>query len=222
VLALPLLALLGAMILSAVLRLRLYVHYFGLTTDRFYPLVFMGWLAVVLIWLSLTVLRGAGRSFVAGAVVTGLATLAALHIAVPDLIVARVNIARAQRGAAGSTPRLDLGHLTQLGGEAVPLAIAAVLAPSTGAPGSAERAASDRARCSASGRLLMRRRAFAAGESGEEEGAAWREWNLGAAEAERLIHEHAAELAAVRRTTCPRPASATEPAQLPAIAPAGS
>jgi hypothetical protein len=65
-------------------------------------------------------------------------------------------------------------------------------------------------------------RAFAPGVPHEDEGAAWRGWNLGGAEAERLIREHGAELAAVRRATCPRPASVTEPAQRPAIAPAGS
>ncbi|MGH9885731.1 MAG: DUF4153 domain-containing protein, partial [bacterium] len=45
-LALPIVGLLGAMIVSAALRMRLYVEYFGLSTDRLYPLAFMGWLAV--------------------------------------------------------------------------------------------------------------------------------------------------------------------------------
>ncbi|MFL5605286.1 MAG: DUF4153 domain-containing protein, partial [Gemmatimonadaceae bacterium] len=43
-LALPVVALLGLIIVSAMLRMKLYVHYYGLTTDRFYPLVLMGWL----------------------------------------------------------------------------------------------------------------------------------------------------------------------------------
>ena len=41
-LSLPLIALLGAIIASAVMRMRLYVHYYGLTTDRLYTLVFRG------------------------------------------------------------------------------------------------------------------------------------------------------------------------------------
>ena len=41
----PIVGLLGAIIVSAALRMRLYVHYYGLTTDRLYTLVFMGWLA---------------------------------------------------------------------------------------------------------------------------------------------------------------------------------
>ena len=45
VMSLPIVALLGAIIVSAALRMRLYVHYYGLTTERLYALVFMGWLA---------------------------------------------------------------------------------------------------------------------------------------------------------------------------------
>src|ERR1700694_2020469 len=128
-LALPLIALLGAIVFSATMRMRLYVHYYGLTTDRFYPLVFMGWLAVVLLWLTVTVLRDRGRPFIAGVVLTGLATLAALNLAAPDAIIARVNVARAAEMTPRTQPALDLYHLASLSGEAVSLAIAATLAP---------------------------------------------------------------------------------------------
>ena len=214
-LALPLIALVGAMILSAVLRMRLYVHFYGLTTDRFYALVLMGWLAVVLVWLSLTVLRGEGRSFAAGAVVTGLATLAALNVAAPDVIVAGVNIARAQRPGATATPALDVGHLAQLSGEAASLAVAAALAPSKGAVGSAERLASDLARCTASRVLLARWRP--SGEvlaRRELDGAAWRSWNRGAASAARVVDANAPALRGVRHATCLRRSQAV-------ISPAG-
>jgi hypothetical protein len=204
VLALPLIALLGAMILSAVLRMRLYVHYFGLTTDRLYPLVFMGWLAVVLLWMALTVLRGSGRSFVAGAVVTGLGTLVALNLAVPDVIVARANIARARTGMGGASPRLDVEHLARLSGEAVPLAVSAVLAAPIGAPGSAERAASERARCNASRQLLSRWRPSAQEVArSDAQGAAWRTWNRGDALARRVVGDNASALVAVRYAACP-------------------
>ncbi len=212
-LALPLIALLGVMILSAMLRMRLYVHYFGLTTDRLYPLVFMAWLTVVLGWLALTVLRGAGPVFVAGAVVTGLATLAALNVVVPDVVVARVNIARAQRATGDGKAVLDLAHLANLSGEAVPLAVGAVLAPPLGASGSAERVESDRARCAASRELLRRWRASpeAAGRR-EDDGAAWRSWNRGETEARRVVRANERALLAVR-DACPRPiGTATAPA----------
>ena len=203
-LALPLLGLLGVMMLSSALRLRLYVHYFGLTTDRLYPLVFMGWLAVVLVWLACTVLRGGGRSFVAGATVTGLATLAVLNVAVPDLIVARVNLARATHATDGAAG-LDVAHLARLSGEAAPLAVAAVLAPSSGAAGSPERALSDRARCEAASWLLARRRLSAWDGEREERSTAWRRWNVGETSARRLTRTHGAALLAVQHATCPRP-----------------
>ncbi|HET9010769.1 MAG TPA: DUF4173 domain-containing protein, partial [Gemmatimonadaceae bacterium] len=207
-LALPLLALLGVMIVSAMLRMRLYVHYYGLTTDRFYPLVFMGWLAVVLVWLALTVLRDAGRPFAAGAVVTGLATLAALNVAVPDAIVARVNVDRARRGVSEAAPQLDIAHLARLGGEAVPYAIAAVLAPPASAPGSIERLALDEGRCEAASLLLRRWRRHQESISRHElDGTEWRRWNRGEATAARAVGAHSTELRAVQHAACPRGAS---------------
>ena len=56
--------------------MRLYVHYYGLTTDRLYTLVFMGWLGSVLVLLAATVLRGRGRLFVAGSAASALVLLA--------------------------------------------------------------------------------------------------------------------------------------------------
>src|SRR5450830_1754644 len=94
-LSIPVIALLGAILLSAAMRMKLYVHYFGLTTERLYPLVFMGWLGIVLVWLALTVLRGRGRPFIAGVALSGLAVLAALNVAAPDAFVARYNLSRA-------------------------------------------------------------------------------------------------------------------------------
>ena len=94
-LSLPVIVLLGAIIVSAMLRMKMYTHYYGLTTDRVYPLVFMLWLAVVIVWLAITVLRDWGRPFIAGTVISGLGTLLALNVADPDAIVARSNIARA-------------------------------------------------------------------------------------------------------------------------------
>ncbi len=197
-LAIPLLLLLGAMILSAVLRMRLYVQYFGLTLDRLYPLVFMGWLVAVLAWLALTVLRGDGRFFAAGAVVAGLATLAALNVVVPDVVVARVNIARAASGAS-----LDLQHLASLGGEAMPLVVPAVLAPQPFTSEPAARDATNGARCAAARTLLRRwgpssRRVIRR----EEDSAWWRGWNRGEAVAERAVRAQARDLREVIHSSC--------------------
>lgn len=202
-LALPIIALLGAIILSACLRMKLYVHYYGLTTDRFYPLVCMGWLALVLVWLALTVLRDWSRPFVAGVTVSGLFVLAALNVAAPDAIVARVNVARAARApASGATPTLDLLHLASLSGEAVDVATRAVLAPRLGAPGTALRYADDRQRCQAASRLLGRWGPLSRARHRAEEDAAWRTWNAGDRHAMRVVADHAAALRAARHEAC--------------------
>ena len=100
-LSVPIIALIVGMIVAAVWRFAIYVRFFGWTTERLYPLVFMGWLAVVLVWLALTVLRGWPRPFFIGAAATGLATLAAVNVANIDGRIARANVARASMPAAG-------------------------------------------------------------------------------------------------------------------------
>jgi hypothetical protein len=202
-LSVPLLVLLAAMILSAALRMRLYVQYYGLTVERFDTLVFMAWLAVVLGWFALTVLRRRGRLFAAGAVTSGLATLALLNVASPDRIVARVNIARAADSDTGAGRALDLQHLASLSGEAVPLALAAVLAPPRAIGDAATQARTKQDRCVAAGRLLQRRPSARDIAQRELNGAAWRRWNQGEARAQRAIATHLQALLEVQRVACP-------------------
>lgn len=196
-LALPAIGLLGAMIGSAVLRMKMYVHYYGLTTDRFYPLVFMGWLAFVLVWLAGTVLQGRGRTFAAGALISGLATLAALNVADPDLLVARVNVTRAAslgRSLATGEQPLDVAHLATLSGGAVEIAAHVV---------SSGGGSTDVARCEAARGLLaqwgpaspMRTRANAR--------AAWRYWNADEASALATVAAHTPALQGVVQRDCP-------------------
>lgn len=203
-LSLPVIALLGAIILSAVMRMRLYVHFYGLTTDRLFPLVFMGWLAFVLVWFALTVLRDAGRAFVAGTAISGLLVLAALNAVAPDAIVARVNIARAARTSSDSGITLDLPHLAGLSGEAAALATSAVLAAPAGARGPAGVATDDQ-RCQAAVMLLGKWGPHSRSAAQLERDAAWRTWNAGDAQARAIVARHASELRAVQRAVCKRP-----------------
>jgi hypothetical protein len=199
-LSLPLLGLLGVMIVSAVLRMRLYVHYYGLTIDRLYPLVFMGWLTFVLAWLAVTVLRGRGRLFAAGATVVGLLILASLNVIVPDVIVARVNLHRAERGA-----ELDLAHLASLGGEASALVTGALLASTPPVMEGPARVAFDHDRCVAASTLLERwGPSSAAAERHATRTAGWRGWNAGEARAMGVVWERARELRAIQHQTCIR------------------
>ncbi|MFI5229840.1 MAG: DUF4153 domain-containing protein [Gemmatimonadales bacterium] len=209
-LALPAIGLLGAMIGSAVLRMKMYVHFYGLTTDRFYTLVLMAWLAFVLVWLAATVLRGRERIFAAGALGCGLTILAALNAADPDLVIARVNMTRAMRlGAtptAGQAP-LDIAHLATLQGGAVEIATQAVAA---GTP-----AATVADRCEAARHLLRRWGPESSLRRRAEQGAAWRYWNADDARALRVVGAQTGALQTLVRHTCPPPAAptSTPPAQ---------
>jgi hypothetical protein len=213
-LATPLLVLLGLMVASAVLRMRLYVHYYGLTLERFYPLVLMGWLAIVLLWLGLTVLRARDRHFAAGAVISALVVLGMLNIVVPDVIVARVNVARAQRQADAAEPTLDLRHLATLGGEAVPITLTALLEPAKEPGDSASALRIARDRCGAARTLLGRwgpsGRELARHESSD---APWRLWNAGVVGAVRAARDHHRALLSVQHDAC---------ARVRALAPAGT
>jgi hypothetical protein len=222
-LALPLIVLLGVMILSAVLRMRLYVHYYGLTLDRFYPLVFMGWLAIVLVWLALTVLRGRGRLFVAGAVASGLAVLLALNVVVPDVVVARVNVARAVAPTSDGERRLHLMHLASLGGEAVPIAVAAVLSARPGAADLQSDASAELDRCDAASQLLGRWGALGWNRDARDAGSrGWRAWNRGEATSERVLGANVRALRAVQHDACGRGrAAARERGRRPTSVPAG-
>jgi hypothetical protein len=197
-LSLPLIALLGAIIFSAVMRMRLYTHYYGLTEDRVYALVFMGWLAVVVVWLAVTVLRGWGRPFVAGAAVSGLVILAALNIVAPDALIARVNIERAARAPNSASPPLDLVHVAKLSGEATELAVAAIL--------SSENVDST-LRCEAARVLLDRWGRLSRAAQRSRLPASWRTWNAGEVAAVRVVAEREGELLQLRRAGCPRPSA---------------
>jgi hypothetical protein len=205
-LSLPLIALLGAIVVSATLRMKMYVHYYGLTTDRLYPLVFMAWLAIVLVWLALTVLRDWGRPFVAGVAISGLAVLALLNVSDPDAFVAGVNISRATRVSAAAQPSLDLAHLAHLDGRAVELATMATLAPPLGAEGGVLRAADDEQRCTAARRLVTRWGPISERRVRQTGDAAWRVWNADDLAATRVVGAHFNELLQVQHATCKTPA----------------
>jgi hypothetical protein len=199
-LSLPVVALLAAIITSAALRMRLYVQYYGLTTDRLYTLVFMGWLAIVLLLLTATVLRGRGRMFVAGSVASALVLLAGLHLVVPDLVVARVDIQREAHGTRGVEPTLDLRHLANLSGEAASLATTAVLTATPNVVG--DPAAWNEQRCDAASALLEHWGPASRTVTKRYRDGAWRWWNVGESEAVRVVGANAAALRRVRHEAC--------------------
>jgi hypothetical protein len=88
---------------------------YGMTTVRFYPMVFMTWLAVVFIWFAITVLGGARRHFAWGALWSAIVILGATNLMNPDAFIARTNINLMQQGRD-----FDVAYNASLSDDAVP------------------------------------------------------------------------------------------------------
>jgi hypothetical protein len=159
---LVLVVLLMGVIASAAYRMRLYQAAYGLTELRLYVSVFIVWLTAVLGWLVLTVLRGRRERFAFGAIIAGLACIAALNVVNPHALIARVNIDRAAAGA-----EYDGRYVRGLSADAVPTLLARL------------HELPEAERCRVAGMLEER-------WSGERPGG-WRTWNLSDWRARRLV-----------------------------------
>ena len=208
-LALPLLVLIGGVMASALGRMALYVHYYGLSTDRLFASVFMGWLAVVFAWYGLTVLRGRAHDFAAGMTITGFATLAVLNLANPEVLVARANILRGatamqiadsvDAGNRSAVP-VDLFYLTyRLSGDAADQVVGALVAQPISPASSASRIEEVKARCDAVRGLFRRWGAGSIESQAWREASDWRLWNVGAWRASAAVR---ANERALRTVTC--------------------
>lgn len=111
ILSATLVLLLFAVMASALQRMRLYTHGYGLTELRLYSTGFMVWLAVVFTWFLATVLRGRRQRFGVGALVAGFAAIAVVHVVNPDGLIARVDAQRAKP---------DVAYLSRLSDDALP------------------------------------------------------------------------------------------------------
>jgi hypothetical protein len=114
-LAVSLIALVGVVMASALERLWLYQQQFGLTELRVYATGVVLWLAVVFVWLAVTVLRGRRHLFATGAVALGFAATLCLNVLDPDALIARTNVTR---------PQADVSYLASLSDDAVPTLLA--------------------------------------------------------------------------------------------------
>lgn len=110
------LSLLFVIMISAMQRMRLYQLECGLTELRVYTMAFMIWLAIVFAWFAATVLRGKRERFAFGAMMTGLAMIAALHFINPDQLIASVNLQRAREGK-----NFDPSYNASLSADAAPI-----------------------------------------------------------------------------------------------------
>ena len=114
-LALLLLGLLGAIVVSALSRMALYTGMYGLTELRLYVTAFMLLLCAIFTWFAMTVLRGSRPAFMRGSLVASGCAVAALNLLDPDALIARVNLQR-------SSPEVpvDVSYLATLSADAVP------------------------------------------------------------------------------------------------------
>ena len=156
--------LLWVIMASAVQRMVLYMEVYGLSELRLYTLAFMGWLAVVLLWFALTVLRGRRRLFAQGALAAGLGVIATLNVCNPDGLIAEVNLSRGRAGG-----HFDARYAAALSADAAPALVAGL-----SALGPEDR---DRIIGGLSG---LRHRL---------EGADWRTWSWSRARARRVLEQ---------------------------------
>jgi hypothetical protein len=94
---------------------------YGLTTVRFYPMVVMIWFAIVFVWFSLTVLRGARQHFAWGALWSALFVLGAVHVVNPDEFIVRTNIRLMNEGRV-----FDSRYNSALSDDAIPALLESV------------------------------------------------------------------------------------------------
>lgn len=214
VLSIPLIGLVGGIMASALGRMGLYVHYYGLSVDRLFATVFMFWLAIVFAWFGITVLRGRTRDFTAGMAITGFVTLAVLGSVNPEALVARVNISRANvaltlgdslnasspqstKPATSTVSPIDYAYLSRLSGDAVDHVVRALAAEPISPIASPARPTEVKARCDAVQRLFGRYGAGQFGWNFQGYDNDWRRWNLGAGRARRAMRENEQALRAV-------------------------
>jgi hypothetical protein len=94
---------------------------YGMTTVRFYPMVFMLWLAVVFGWFALTVFRGARNNFAWGALWSAIVILGATNLMNPNAFIARTNVGLMHQGR-----EFDANYIRELGADAVAPTLAAI------------------------------------------------------------------------------------------------
>ena len=173
-------ALVFAIMGSAAERLRLYQQAYGLTELRIYTMAFMAWLAVVFLWLVLTVFRDRRERFTFGAVAAGFAAIMVLHAINPDALIVRANARRALEGRP-----FDAGYVRYLSADAVPTLMDVL----------PELAAQDQ--CAVARTLLHR-------WSGSHS-PGWRSWNDSRFRARAAVSKHQADLERLGRLSaaCP-------------------
>lgn len=169
-----------AVVASAVQRMRAYLDAYGLTEDRFVATAVLLWVALLVVWFAVTVLRGRRSPFVLGALVSGFGLVALLHVSNPTAYAVRSHLDRATAAPSDesdSRSRLDVTYLASLGSDAAPILVGRI----------DELTAT--ARCEVASALLSR--------WGADREWDWRTWNLADWKAGRVVRANAERLRAM-------------------------
>ncbi len=113
------LLLVAVIMVSALMRMHLYVEAYGLTQLRFYSTAFMVWIGLSLAWFAVTALWGRAKRFTVGMVLSGLVFVVAFHAMNPGHIIVSWNLARIAEGKS-----FDARYALSLGADAVPALVA--------------------------------------------------------------------------------------------------
>jgi hypothetical protein len=174
------LGLLLAIVVSAIQRMRAYLDAYGVTEDRFVATAILLWLALLVVLVGATVLRGRRAPFAFGALVSGFALVAMLHLLNPAAFAARSQLDRGAAtapGESGAAPLVDSRYLANLGSDAASILVERI----------EELPAADRA--AVAGRLLSR--------WGSDREWDWRSWNLADWRARQVVERNAGRLSAM-------------------------
>ena len=118
-LAAVLVVLLTIVMLSAAMKMKLYMDAYNMTTLRLYVAATLVWLAIVFGWFAFTVLRDRESRFAWGGVVTLAAAIFGLNLLNPDGFVASWNLAHSD------ARKVDWSYLEGLSADAAPELIGA-------------------------------------------------------------------------------------------------
>ena len=159
-----LVVLVAATLVSAIVRMSLYVSEFGLTVDRGMASAVMVWVVAALVAFSASILRGQSQHFAPATLLVTVAWVAMLNVVNLEGVVVRVNAARAAHGRP-----FDAAYHAGLSADALPALRAAAT------------------RLSATDCLTLEQqmtRMWAERRAAEERMNSWRGWDLSRAQLE--------------------------------------
>lgn len=117
-----LLALLAVVMVSAIVRLRIYEQAYGLTELRLLVFFFLAWIAAVIVWFVIVLVRDRRANLAIGSLVAGLAIVGCWNLLNPAAFVANRNLDKVHESRASSamSSSYDVSYATSLSADAVP------------------------------------------------------------------------------------------------------